>query len=137
MGSKYEAEKKFQGLSQRWASIIDNARYLDTEYIQKEKEYGINWRAAYKVILHQQVEKLVAKFDNPLSGQEAEPFKIIFAIVEKDFKDAQTFINGKQIDMLEMLNDNLKVYEEICNHLRQLLKKPELRMENMEKFTTE
>ena len=41
-------------------------------------------------------------------------------------------MTGNQIDMLDMLSDNLTFYEEICGKLRQLLKSPDLRMDEVE-----
>ena len=36
---------------ERWAKVVDNARYLSFEHQFKEKEYGIKWRESYKVEL--------------------------------------------------------------------------------------
>ena len=33
---------------QRWITLLDNATYMPVEHIQKEKEYGIKWRTAFK-----------------------------------------------------------------------------------------
>ena len=39
---------KLNDYCDRWARVIDNARYLGVEYRHKEKEYGIKWRTAFK-----------------------------------------------------------------------------------------
>ena len=35
----------------KWDKLVDNAKYLGTEYRYKEKEYGFLWRAAYKTYM--------------------------------------------------------------------------------------
>ena len=32
-----------------WDKVLDNAKYLGVENRHKEKEYGLKWRAAFKV----------------------------------------------------------------------------------------
>ena len=93
---------------------MDNAKYLGVEHKHKEKEYGIPWRTAYKYELEKHFEKLSSKYGNPLEGNPSwagDPNDAIFAIVLKDYKDIQTFIKGKQFDLIEMLLDNLTTYE--------------------------
>ena len=51
MTGKMLKEKDADKLNKRWACLIDNSRYLNTEYMYKEKEYGIAWRANYKDVL--------------------------------------------------------------------------------------
>ena len=41
-------EKKMKAQIERWAHVVDNARYLAVEHKHKEKEYGIKWRTAFK-----------------------------------------------------------------------------------------
>ena len=77
-------------MGERWARVIDNARYLSVEHLHKEKEYGIKWRAQYKVELEKEVDKLVAKFGNPLEGKASwsgDQLEVVLAIVDKDFRD--------------------------------------------------
>ena len=93
-----ETEKKMNAYHERWGKIIDNARYLDVEHRHKEKEYGIKWRSAFKVELEKQFDALVMKYGNPLEGQptwNGDHLEVIQAIIEKDFKDVLTFVNGK------------------------------------------
>ena len=61
-----ETESKLSAANERWAKIIDNARYLDVEHRHKEKEYGIKWRTAFKVELEKQYDTLILKYGNPL-----------------------------------------------------------------------
>ena len=46
-----ETEQKLKESAEKWAKLIDNARYLGVEHIHKEKEYGIKWRTVFKVEL--------------------------------------------------------------------------------------
>lgn len=32
----------------RYITLLDNATFMPSEHIQKEKEYGITWRTAFK-----------------------------------------------------------------------------------------
>ena len=101
----------------RWAKVADNARYLSAEHKYKEKEYGIKWRSAYKLELEKEYDKLVTKFGNPLEASDTwhgDQFQVIAALVEKDFKDVQTFFGGRQADLMDMLSGNLVAYEESC-----------------------
>ena len=93
-----EVEKKMNALAERWAKVTDNSRYLSIEHRHKEKEYGIKWRTAFKGELEKEYDKLVLKYGNPLEAKETwggDQFEVIAAIVEKDFKDVQTFVGGK------------------------------------------
>ena len=36
---------------QRFVILLDNAAYMPLEHVQKEKEYGIPWRSAFKAEL--------------------------------------------------------------------------------------
>ena len=63
-----ETESLLNAAHQRWATIIDNARYLDVEHRHKEKEYGIKWRSAFKIELEKQYDTLVLKYGNPMEN---------------------------------------------------------------------
>ena len=49
---------------------MDNARYLEVEHRHKEKEYGIKWRAAYKLVLEKEFNALVKKHGNPIDEMQ-------------------------------------------------------------------
>ena len=124
-----------QAAHERWGNIVDNARYLDVEHRHKEKEYGIKWRTAFKIELEKQYDSLVLKYGNPIENNQTwngDHLEVVQAIVEKDFKDVLTFANGKQYDLIEMLNPNLEEYEKVCTLLRKLLKNPNLHNEIIE-----
>ena len=103
-------EKKMNVLCDRWATVVDNIKYLDVEHRHKEKEYGIKWRAAFKLELGKIFDMLVKKYGNPLENKKSwdgDQKEVIKAIVEKDFKDIQTFRGGNQYDLIAMLDENL------------------------------
>ena len=56
-------------------------------------------------------------------------FEVIKALVEKDYKDIKSFLDGKQYELLEMLQDNLDNYESVCSGLRDMLKREYLHLE--------
>lgn len=77
-------------LHERWAKIIDKARYLGEEYRQKERENGIPWRAAYIIELRGKVKELIAKYGNPLQGCKhwnGDPTDVIYFLIEKDYRE--------------------------------------------------
>jgi len=41
---KEKAFEETDELCEAWAKLEDVARYLDTEYRYKEKEFGLEWR---------------------------------------------------------------------------------------------
>ena len=113
----------------RWATVVDNVRYLEVEHRHKEKEYGIKWRTAFKQELDKSYEELTAKYGNPLEQKKSwdgSQIEVIKAIVEKDFRDIQTFAGGNQFDLIAMLDENLAQYEKSCQYLRTILKDFEL-----------
>ena len=55
-------------LCDRWATVVDNVRYLNVEYRHKEKEYGIKWRTAFKAELDKTFQEITAKYGNPLES---------------------------------------------------------------------
>ena len=116
-------------LCDRWATVVDNVRYLDVEHRHKEKEYGIKWRAAFKAELEKVCNQLTEKYGNPIENKKSwdGDFKVVIkAIIEKDFKDIQTFAGGNQYELMEMLNENIAMYEKCISQLRTQIKDPEL-----------
>ena len=65
-----DKDPKTNELLIKWDKVMDNAKYLGDEHRYKEKEYGIKWRSAYKVIMQAEYDKLVKKFGNPLDGHD-------------------------------------------------------------------
>ena len=76
-----------QDLLQRWIQLLDNATYMPGEHIQKEKEYGIKWRSAFKeemrLMLSEEREGQIdetEKFDS----KTEDPFVFIHKIIKKN-----------------------------------------------------
>ena len=91
--SVVDAREYCQGIMQRYITLLDNATYMPCEHIQKEKEYGIPWRSAFKAELEQMIDALAKRtisadgFDEDLE----DPFELLHKIVKKDAIDAATF----------------------------------------------
>ena len=45
----------------RYITLLDNATFMPSEHIQKEKEYGITWRTAFKRQLKDLVDEIAKK----------------------------------------------------------------------------
>ena len=93
---------------------MDNATYMPCEHIQKEKQYGIPWRTAFK-------RELIAFADatyRRLVGEDGfpeteDPFMFFHRIIKKDTLDAATFDSQSQADLLSMLTENLELLEKV------------------------
>ena len=48
-------------IMQRYIVVLDNATFIPCEHIQKEKEYGITWRSAFKAELQDLIDDLAKK----------------------------------------------------------------------------
>jgi hypothetical protein len=92
-----DKDPRTNDLMLKWDKLMDNACYLGNEHKYKEKEYGIAWRSAYKIIMGQEYEKLIVTFGNPLerrdSSVQADQMEVIRAVVEKDWRHVQAFHN--------------------------------------------
>ena len=81
---------------ERWAKIVDNARYLIFEHMFKEKEYGIKWRLVYEDQLKREANMIRDRFGSHLEDRAfSDPHLEIAAVVEKDFKDVCKFVKSK------------------------------------------
>ena len=106
-----ERMMKIDQMIYQWDKVLDNARYLGVEHRHKEKEYGIKWRETFKIELDKEYSKLKKKFKNPIPPKEnledPEPLEVIQAIVEKEFKDMETFRFSRQYELIELMEENL------------------------------
>ena len=48
LGRTVDVEHHCSFMMKRFYSLLDNIQCMKHEHIQKEKEYGITWRSAYK-----------------------------------------------------------------------------------------
>ena len=55
-------------MMERFILLLDNATYMPSEHIQKEQEYGIPWRSAFKV----EMAKIIHEMNKKLMGEENE-----------------------------------------------------------------
>jgi hypothetical protein len=66
----------------RFYSLLDNVQCMKNEHIQKEKEYGITWRSAFKkemIRIATDIHEVV--FDDDDEPMEADPFLEMLKIV--------------------------------------------------------
>lgn len=74
----------------RYIVLLDNATFMPSEHIQKEKEYGITWRTAFKQELKNLVEVVTRKL-MPDETPNEDPFETLHTLIKKDCIDAATF----------------------------------------------
>ena len=110
---------------QRYIVVLDNATFMPCEHIQKEKEYGIIWRSAFKAELHQLIDTVSKRLiSSDGFNTENDPFDVLHKVVKKDCIDAATFDMRTQADLLCMLVDNLELLEKVVFQIKALLKEP-------------
>ena len=68
----------YKDIKRRWKQTRKKAEYLKSEHNQKEKEYGISWRSAYKAIILQIVFDLEK---NKLVNERAQTSEQAFDII--------------------------------------------------------
>ena len=122
-----EARKFCQALMQRYVTLLDNATYMPIEHVQKEKEYGIPWRSAFKAELEAFTETAKKRLLGEVMKVELadEPFVFFHKIVKKDALDAATFDAMSQADFMCMMLDNLEICEQWLYQIKALLKEPD------------
>jgi hypothetical protein len=66
----------------RYFTLLDNITYMKHEHIQKEKEYGITWRSAFKVELQRTAadlhKRVIAEGEEEM---DEDPFVVLHKIV--------------------------------------------------------
>jgi hypothetical protein len=77
-----DAETHCKCIMDRYFTLLDNITYMKHEHIQKEKEYGITWRSAFKIELNRTSKDLhkrvIAEEDEEMDD---DPFMILHRIV--------------------------------------------------------
>lgn len=56
-----DAREYCDSIMQRYIVVLDNATFIPCEHIQKEKEYGIIWRSAFKAELQTLINDVAKK----------------------------------------------------------------------------
>jgi hypothetical protein len=76
----------------RYFLLLDNAFCMPNEHVQKEKEYGIAWRSAFKTEL---AELVIEQSRLSLKNQHVEdirdPFETLGSIIRKAATEAASF----------------------------------------------
>jgi hypothetical protein len=116
----------------RFFTLLDNVTYMKHEHIQKEKEYGIPWRSAFKVELYEISQALHARTMSESEAEEMDedPFVVMHKIVRQDSVDAATFDSRCQADLLFMLVNQLEFLEIGVYTIKKMLKESDLTLFN-------
>ena len=116
-----------QTIMQRYITLLDNATYMPCEHVQKEKEYGIPWRSAFKAEMEVMIDALAKRTisSDGFDADHEDPFVVMHKVVKKDAIDAATFDAMCQADLLSMLVDNLELLEKTVYIIKALLKEPD------------
>lgn len=139
-GNCVEARKFCQAVMQRFVTLLDNATYMPIEHVQKEKEYGIPWRSAFKAELQAFTEVAKSRFLGEEQKFELadEAFVFFHKIIKKDALDAATFDAMSQADFMCMMLENLEACEQWLYQIKALLKEPDYFIfEDLKKSTME
>ena len=113
-------------MMQRYITLLDNATYMPSEHVQKEKEYGIAWRTAFKKEMIQFADAVTKRMISEDGFDEAEdPLQFFHQIIKKDAIDAATFDAMTQADLLSMMTENLEILEKSLYQIKAMLKTPD------------
>ena len=117
-----------QSVIMRYLHLLDKATFMPAEHIQKEREYGIIWRTAFKRELKEltdaMVQRCVSQSDGFTDKYDNE-FHVLHTVIKTDAIDAATFDEMSQADLIHMLVENLEVLEKTTFTIQALLKEPE------------
>ena len=136
-----DAREYCNKVMERFIDILDHATYMPNEHIQKEKEYGIPWRTAFKEELTINVSELSRKTLGDQQEQDdrehkKDPFETLHIIIKKDCIDAATLDTQTQAEHLSLMVDQLEILEKSVHTIKCLLKQPNLlEFENTKKAT--
>ena len=109
----------------RWFNLRDCAQYLSAEHQQKEREYGITWRSAFKQQLNKKTNELSVKLTGSGIAEDQDPFDVLYQLVVKDYDDVRQFDEKCQADLICMLAENLRNLSITIYTLKKLLKQPD------------
>ena len=117
----------------RYLSLLDSVTFMPCEHFQKEKEFGIRWRSAFKTELYEfadSIHKLLVSWEEqfPRSepGSGIDPFEFFKSIVEKETLNAALLDAQSQADLMAVGLGNLEILEKSLCQVKAMLKEPEL-----------
>ena len=114
-------------MMQRYITLLDNATYMPTEHVQKEKEYGIQWRTAFKREMISFADAVARRMIRDEGFDEADdPLLFFHQIVKKDAIDASTFDTMTQADLMSMMIENLEILEKSLYQIKAMLKERDI-----------
>ena len=100
---------------------------MRSEHEQKEREYGIPWRSAFKVELKNIVSEVVKKLSGGDGSQDKtlDDLAVLLKISGNGYQDAHNFYDSNLSDLLVRSEEKLKVVEQSVGCLKRMLKEPD------------
>ncbi|CDW79693.1 UNKNOWN [Stylonychia lemnae] len=111
-----------------WKKLLNQSQYLSSEHEQKEKEYGIPWRSAFKVEIRSALSHLKHRlFGRPDIDENEDVFNSLVNLVYNSKQDAESFFLNTQSDMLQTLQESYDLMHNQIIYLKKILKEPEVK----------
>ena len=90
-----DTRKFCSAMMHRFTTLLDNATFMPVEHVQKEKEYGIPWRSAFKKELYNYAQELHKCMVDPNESfpDDEDPFIFFHQLIKKDALEAAAFDN--------------------------------------------
>ena len=113
-----------QSVMKRYIHLLDKATYMPVEHIQKEREYGVTWRTAFKKEMKELIDNMVKRCvsSDGFSKDQKNDFYLLHKVIKADAIDAATFDEHSQADLIHILVENLEVLEMTTFTIQALLK---------------
>ena len=106
----------------KWKKIANWTRYLSPEHQQKEREYGIPWRSAFKEEINKEVQKIKMRLE--IEEEVEEPFLFLIDMVKGGMDSDMQLSMETEIDKIVEDEEYITQMELIIKYLKKLLKEP-------------
>ena len=81
-----------QSVMKRYIHLLDKATFMPVEHIQKEREYGVVWRTAFKKEMKELIDTMVKRcVSSDGFSKEEDGFYLLHKVIKADAIDAATF----------------------------------------------
>lgn len=89
-----------------WKVLVDWVKYLTPEHQQKEREYGIPWRSAFKQEMHICLQNLCLELYNNKSFLDGkDPFLGLIELVAYSKQEVDSFNTNTQPEKISQTNN--------------------------------
>ena len=131
-----KAQDYCQAVLNRFTELMDEATCMPNEHIQKEKEYGIEWRTAFK----KELEKIVQQTKRVLSGngegdeasEEADyadkandNLMYLQQTIKVDLDKAHELAQENKAESLDQMVESMVRMESSMHQIKAMLKQPD------------